>query len=692
MNGYTSIAFSPFLPMWANILLGLLATAAIVAAIALRARGAWIRALALAVLFAALLNPTLRDEEREPLPSVALIVKDDSPSQSVGDRRAQAADAEEKLAESIKKLPGVTLREITAHPNGADAGDGTHLFSAAAQALADVPPAQVAGVVMITDGEVHDVPNDASALPYIGPLHVLLTGGRNEHDRRLVVEHAPSYGIVGQDATFTVRIEDQPEPLTKGPVKIDVSVDGERLTNLQITPGQAVPITVPIKHGGSNVVEIATDVVPGEITPINNRAAVVIEGVRDRLKVLLVSGMPHNGERVWRNLLKADPSVDLVHFTILRPPEKQDGTPVRELSLIAFPTRELFEEKLSTFDLVIFDRYHRRGILPTAYLDNVVRYVQNGGAVLEAGGPGLASPDGLYNTPLRAVLPMQPTGQMIDQPFRPTVTEAGKRHPVTADLPGAPTQPGQEASWSHWFRLADTSVRKGQTLMEGPNGKPLLVLDRVGKGRVAELSSDQIWLWARGFEGGGPQAELLRRLAHWLMKEPSLEEEDLRAEAHGNTITVTRVSLSDDPVSVEVRSPSGQQREVMLQPPADGPAQANISADEPGVWRFNDGTHTAVAVVGAELSKELADVRATDAILKQVVKAKGGAIDWITDGVPEARLSKPGQTAAGRGWLGFAGGADYVVKGVHEIPLLPAFLAVLAILAALGATWARESR
>ncbi|HTI86233.1 MAG TPA: hypothetical protein VL966_06485 [Alphaproteobacteria bacterium] len=691
MGGFTSIVFDPYLPMWATIALGALALIAVIAALFVGARGAIIRALALAALFGAITNPTLRDEEREPLPSVALVVKDDSPSQAVGDRRDQAEQARQQIVDSLKKLPGMDVREVTAHPNGTDAADGTHLFSAAHEALADVPPAQVAGVVMITDGQVHDTPKDASGLAWAGPLHVLLTGSRNERDRRLIVDRAPGYGIVGQDATFTVRVADQPEALTKGPVRVDVTVDGEPLKSQQATLGQPLSVTVPIRHGGANVVEIATDVVPGEITPINNRAAVVIEGVRDRLKVLLVSGLPHNGERVWRNLLKSDPSVDLVHFTILRPPEKQDGTPVRELSLIAFPTRELFEEKLDTFDLVIFDRYHRRGILPTAYLDNVVRYVKNGGAVLEAGGPGLASPNGLYNTPLKAVLPLVPTGQMIDAPFKPHVTDIGRRHPVTMGLPGEGNK-GDEPSWSRWFRQADATAPEGQTVMEGAGGKPLLVLNRVGQGRVAELSSDQIWLWARGYEGGGPQAELLRRVAHWLMKEPSLEEEDLRAVAQGSNITVTRVSLSNDPVEVSVRTPSGQDRSMMLTPRDDSPAQATLAADEPGVWRFDDGQHKAVAVVGAELQKELADVRATDSVLGPIVKAKGGAVDWISDGVPEARLSRAGQTAAGRGWIGFAGGVDYVVKGVRELPLAPAFLALLVVLAALAGAWARESR
>jgi hypothetical protein len=280
---------------------------------------------------------------------------------------------------------------------------------------------------------------------------------------------------------------------------------------------------------------------------------------------------------------------------------------------------------------------------------------------------------------------------MIDAPFKPHVTDIGRRHPVTMGLPGEGNK-GDEPSWSRWFRQADATAPEGQTVMEGAGGKPLLVLNRVGQGRVAELSSDQIWLWARGYEGGGPQAELLRRVAHWLMKEPSLEEEDLRAVAQGSNITVTRVSLSNDPVEVSVRTPSGQDRSMMLTPRDDSPAQATLAADEPGVWRFDDGQHKAVAVVGAELQKELADVRATDSVLGPIVKAKGGAVDWISDGVPEARLSRAGQTAAGRGWIGFAGGVDYVVKGVRELPLAPAFLALLVVLAALAGAWARESR
>src|SRR5207302_1897653 len=219
---------------------------------------------------------------------------------------------------------------------------------------------------------------------------------------------------------------------------------------------------------------------------------------------------PHAGERVWRNILKSDPSVDLVHFTILRPPEKQDGTPIRELSLIAFPIRELFDVKLDDFDLIIFDRYSRRGIIPQAYVENVVRYVRKGGAFLEAAGPSFGTPMSLYRTPLGEILPTEPTGNVYEDGFKPQLTEAGRRHPVTEDLSGA-GKPGETPSWVRWFRQVEARVHHGTTVMNGDHSAPLLVLDRVGKGLVAQLLSDQLWLWARGFEGGGPQAELLRR-------------------------------------------------------------------------------------------------------------------------------------------------------------------------------------
>jgi hypothetical protein len=238
--------------------------------------------------------------------------------------------------------------------------------------------------------------------------------------------------------------------------------------------------------------------------------------------VLLVSGEPHAGERAWRNLLKSDAAVDLVHFTILRPPEKQDGTPISELSLIAFPTRELFVEKIDEFDLIIFDRYQNRGVLPVLYYDYIARYVEEGGALLVAAGPELAGAESIAETPLAPALPALPTGDVTLSGYYPRLSDDGRRHPVTRDLPGGGIEP---PGWGRWFRTVGVRDTTGDEVMRGADGQPLLVLNRYGEGRVAMLLSDHGWLWARGFEGGGPHVALYRRIAHWLMQEPSLEEE-----------------------------------------------------------------------------------------------------------------------------------------------------------------------
>jgi hypothetical protein len=406
--------------------------------------------------------------------------------------------------------------------------------------------------------------------------------------------------------------------------------------------------------------------------------------------VLLVSGEPHAGERVWRNILKSDPSVDLVHFTILRPPEKQDGTPIRELSLIAFPIRELFDVKLDEFDLIIFDRYSRRGVIPQAYLENVARYVRNGGAFLEAVGPSFGTPLSLARTPLGAILPTEPTGDVVEEGFKARVTDLGRRHPVTEGLPGEGAPDG-EPSWGRWFRQVEARVHHGATIMSGDHGGPLLVLDRVGKGRVAQLLSDQMWFWARGFEGGGPQAELLRRLAYWLMKEPDLEENDLRAVVEGDRLVVTRRSLEPDDRPVEVTAPDGSKRSLTLLPESGGRSTGSLPISEMGLYRVTDGSRTALAAAGPLNPVEFADVRSTPEKLAPIVAATGGGVFWAGAGsLPEIRRVSPGRVAAGRNWMGFRANGDYIVSGFSEMPLLPGIAALLLIVGGLLAAWRRE--
>ena len=683
----TTVDFAPFVPLvmlWTLIAASLALTGY---ALVRRARGAWARVLAFAAMILVLANPLIVHETRAPLSDVAVIVVDRSQSMGVERRSEQAASALAAIKKRLTGEPNLEIRETSVTTQTAGEDNGTQLFAALDSALADVPPERVAGAILITDGEVHDASRKSGLR---APLQALIAGRKDERDRKLTVVDAARFAIVGQDGDIVLRVDD----FGAGggdTAAVDVRVDGRDTGTREVPVGRAATIHVPIAHGGENVIELEAAPGPAELTLQNNRAVVTVSGVRDRLRVLLISGEPHAGERVWRNLLKADPSVDVVHFTILRPPDKQDFTPIDELSLIIFPYRKLFVEKLDQFDLVIFDRYRERGILPLAYFENIAGYVENGGALLVSAGPEFSEPTSIYRTPLASVLPAAPTGDIVAQGFKPIVTPAGQAHPVTRDLAGANTG-DTPPSWGRWFRLIGANKITGETVMSGPNDRPLLVLDNVGKGRVAELLSDQGWLWARGFEGGGPEAELLRRLAHWLMKEPELEEERLSASIRGGEISIERRTMADDAGPVTLIFPSGRRQSVALAKAAPGLWRAGVKADELGLYRLNDAALSAVAAAGPLNPKEVADMRATDSILKPFADASGGSVHWLADGVPQVRRVGPGATAAGENWIGLRANGAYRITAVEQRPLLPVWAALFLLLATLLLAWRMEGR
>ncbi|MEL6577060.1 MAG: hypothetical protein AAFQ81_14345, partial [Pseudomonadota bacterium] len=542
----TSLVFDPLLP-WAGIIFAaLLGLAAVSFAWARGLNGWWLRALALGVLVLALAGPQLKREEREGLANIGFVVVDMSASTSLEDRAAAIAEARTQLIEEADRLSTparpLELRVIELDPEDDGRNRGTRLLAALDAAAARVAPDQIAGAVLLTDGRVHD----AGLLErFPAPVHQVLAGDPDAFDLRLALLNAPAFGIVGESVTFRIAAEVLGEAAGRvgSDVIAEVSIDGAPPQPLAMRVGEEFELDVPLTHGGPTVVDIRIGEVEGELATRNNRIISTVSGVRDRLRVLLVSGEPHPGGRTWRDLLKSDPMVDLIHFTILRPPAKQDGTPVSELSLIAFPTRELFLDKIDGFDLIVFDRYRWRGVLATAYLANIVRYVEEGGAVFVASGPAFAGAQSLARTPLARVLPAEPTVEAIERPFLPRVSRVGERHPVTSGLEAAAGMiegaDGEQApAWGRWLRQIDVAQRSGHVVMTGDGDRPLLILDRVGEGRVALLASDHAWLWSRGYEGGGPQADLLRRTAHWLMKEPELEEEALMARAEPGAVVV----------------------------------------------------------------------------------------------------------------------------------------------------------
>ena len=689
-----NIAWSPLLPTLALILLAIGAVLVVALGFWSGRKGTWLRALGLVLVLFALADPSLVREDRQPLKDVVAVVLDRSASQTIGNRGAQTDKARAEIEKSLAALGNVETRVVEAGGDAAEA-DGTRLFSALSGALADVPPERIGGAFLVTDGVVHDIPAQADLLGFKAPVHALITGREGERDRRIELVEAPRFGLVGKDQTIAVRVLDTAD---RGePIELVVRRDGAEISRTRARAGALVRVNVRVDHGGPNVVELEVPALPDELTPLNNKAVVIIEGVRDKLKVLLVSGEPHAGERTWRNLLKSDANVDLVHFTILRPPEKSglDGTPISELSLIAFPTADLFGRKIREFDLIIFDRYSNQTVLPPVYFENIVRFVREGGALLIAAGPDYSGRDGLFYSPLGKIAPARPNGEIIERAFRAHVTDVGNKHPVTRGLPGADQTP---PAWSEWYRQVNAESLRGAAVMAGDGDKPLLLLSREEKGRVGLLLSDQIWLWARNYQNGGPHLELMRRLAHWLMKEPELEEEALRATARGREISIERQSLKSEIGPVTVTSPSGSSQVVTLKGAEPGLSRAQVRVGELGLYKLTEGDLTALVNVGTENPLEFREVVSTLDKLKPLVEATGGTVRRISSGSGDS-ISLPRFAAMRESPL--YGGSDYaairrtgasVVTGIGVAPLAVGFLGLLALLGSVLAGWLWESR
>ncbi|MDF1726867.1 MAG: hypothetical protein P1U53_03855 [Sulfitobacter sp.] len=676
-----SLIYDPLIPL--PLLIAVAVVAALMVLIAaLRGLRGWpLRALAALTVLGALANPSYQQEDRAPLSDIVLLVEDQSASGRLGNRETQTAEAADALAATLTARADTEVRRITVPDGAGDAG--TELVSAITEALAEEPRGRIAGILALSDGRVHDadLPLDLPA-----PLHLLLTGEETDWDRRLTVRNAPAFAIIGEPVTLTLRIDDLgAAPAGDSLVPLNISVDGEEPQTFRVPIGQDLELPITLPHGGRNVIQFTLPEAEGELTDRNNTALIQMNGVRDRLSVLLVSGEPHPGGRTWRNLLKSDSSVDLVHFTILRPPEKQDGVPVNELSLIAFPTRELFMEKINDFDLIIFDRYKRRGILPMLYLDNVANYIRQGGAVLVAAGPDFASADSLYRSPLGPVLPATPSARVLEEPYLPTVTELGQRHPVTTGLPTG-------GDWGRWLRQIEVGDPQGNVVMSGLDDRPLLVLNRVEEGRVALMASDHAWLWSRGYEGGGPQLELLRRLAHWMMKEPELEEEALTATAEGQTMRIQRRTLGETVPPVTVTGPGGSVATVDLTETAPGIHEGTFAGPEIGLYRLENGDQTSVIGLGPAAPREFVETIADSAALDPLVSALRGGTPRLENGVPRLRDVRPGRPAAGRGWVGLTPRGAYETLDVRTTNLLPAWLVLMLAAFFITAAWLREGR
>lgn len=693
---FQNIAFDPLINSpWLIGLTILLFTAALMTGIG-RLKSYFARLVAGLFLILALMNPQAVDEDREPLADTVLILTDASESMKIESRGKIARAIEKELQSQFNGAEDLNVISVKIAPSAG----GTNLGKALADGLATLPKSRLAGVIALTDGRAHDITEEtANILPKGIPFHAIIIGNESGRDRRISAIKSPKFGVVGEQAEFELRVDD---PGFEGErARIEVKLNGALKARFPITIGQPISIPLEIERRGSNTVEMSVKAVDNELTLNNNLFVSEISGVRDRLRVLLITGEPHSGGRAWRNLLKSDPALDLVQFTILTVPgEKIRNAKVDELSLIRFPTRQLFEEKLDEFDLIIFDQYERRSfpgrggrrqpnILPQ-YYQNISRYVEDGGALLLATGPAFAGQGSLYRTPLVSILPTRPNNEIIEEVFKPKLNDKGARHPITSSFKGATAD-----TWGHWYRAIDNDPISGDVLMDGPDGVPLFIIDKAGDGRVAMLMSDQAWLWAKGHDGGGPYREMFRRTAHWLMGEPDLDAEVLRARSEDGKLKIERRSLNDISGSVKVIYPNGKQADATFDKTADGIYRAELPLNGQGAYRLQHGGLSSITAIGTLNPREYAQLLPTQDILAPLAQATGGrvvAIGLETNNIPTIRRVNAGKKAAGRDWLGLVAHRNYIVTQSQRTPLAPGLLFFLLFFIFLAWAWRKEGQ
>jgi hypothetical protein len=662
------IGIDPLLPLPWLLLIATLFGLLCVWGLLHKQRGALWRMLAASAFVALLLNPVLRQEQRQMLPDIGLIVMDGSASMRFDDRGKAAVLAARQLAARV--TPDLIWRSVVS--GGPERSD---IFAAQRRGLAAIPPERRAGSVLVTDGLVHDVPTDMQNNDR--PINVVIAGKRAVVDRRVRIIAAPAFAIIGQTAILKLKVDDS----GTAPVAMVLRVTDQASRTLVAAPGQMIDVPVQLKRRGRHDISVQVAAKPGDILPGNDVAMVSMQGVRERLNVLLVTGSPSPGARLWRDTLKADSSIDLIHFTILRTPDSVDAASNTELALIPFPVEQLFEQRLGSFDLVIFDRYTALDLLQPAYFAGVADYVRKGGALLVVTGPEYIGTNSLANTPLQPVLPVAPRTDAPEGAFVPQTSALGLRHPVTQTLQ-QPRGP--------WYRYARARALGGRTLMQTPSGDPLLQVNSVGRGRVAVLLSDQLWLWAR-MDDGGPWNDLVRRTAHWLMKEPDLESEQLTLRMNGQQLSINRRSDSPAASVAQLTRPDGRSESVPLAVTNDG-ASTSVAAAEPGLYQVRSGALERSYNSAAGLP-EYQDAQPTGTRLAASAKASGGSVQWLQDGLPAVRRvnaaehGNRGLALARNHGLALVRNHEGRLVGFKERPLLPAWGWLLLLLCALALGW-----
>ncbi|HEX8703521.1 MAG TPA: glutamine amidotransferase [Myxococcaceae bacterium] len=750
-NAWKLVSLSP-LPVWALVLLGV----GLVLGIALAAWGVrrepsrarkvvlWVLRVGagVAALFF-LLEPGVRLLQVARMKNRVAVLVDRSASMNFpGEpggptRSAQVADFLEQAAPGMAALQDRFTVEVygfdpelapmtaaTLRGEPARAGSTDILSALRSVAAGSQGSRKLSGVVVISDGADNAefaagaVGRARSALADLNvPVSTILVGKEALKDLSIEGLKVDDFAFVRN--SLTVEVEIHGRGFAGKDIPVVLSQEGKTVANKSVRFGsnddvQPVAFTFTPDATGRFVYTVTVPTFPDEAVSDNNSRSFTLKVIRDRVRVLLVVGRPSWDERFLRGLLRQDANVDMVSFYILRSMSDDPGveSQEKELSHIPFPMEEIFDEKLDTFDVVIFQNfgYADPQLAITEYERNLERYVNNGGAFVMIGGDSVLGEGRASMPTLMEALPVEAAGPANIEPFKARLTPEGLRHPVTALGSGFAST---EAAWGELPSIPginSTRARKGATvLVEHPfhtvDGKnaPLVAVWDYGRGRAMTLATDASWYWAfTSHQGGSPNRTYDRfwsNALRWLVRDPDLTTLKVTADPPSvepgrpvGVVVSARTSdyqaAQDAQVRVELFSVASQKLVAVqtgttgpdgvvrleFPPPAPGPYKLLATAKKGEVDLGKGEDAVAVRAVGPELS----DASVRPELMEQIAKVTGGkSFRLPQDGLPDLPLLDPPVVEVGR---------------AKDRPLWDRWYYLVVLIALLGAEWFARRR
>jgi uncharacterized membrane protein len=598
-------------------------------------------------------------------------------------------------------LAPATPDSLAARP----AGEATRIGEALAEVRARYAGRDLGAVVMVSDGidtgRIGEGPLDPatrSTIQALGaPIHTVGVGESALRDVSVAAVLADEFAFVRTPVTVEAVIRQHGLPDRQ--IELTLSRDGRPIaTRSVILKGDHSEERVTFDwlpdHPGNFVFQIATPVLAGEALSSNNSQVFTVKVIRDRVRVLHLCGRPSWDQRFLRAMLRRDPNVDLVSFFILRTETDDQPWNRNELSLIPFPTFEIFEEQLKSFDLVIFQNFNFAPYGVEPFLPGVRDYVEEGGAIAMIGGDLSFASGGYGSTALRDVLPVElppappgfPPGNndadLTVDTFRPKLTPEGRAHPVTSLVLDAREN---ELRWAKLPALEGVNrvprVRPGAaTLLTHPTlrtdgGKPapVLVVGDAGKGRSLALLTDSAWHWGFLSAGEGDDGRAFQRFwenaIRWLVRDPALtllrleldrmeyrrsQPPSVRIRAmHPDYSPAQKVDVAVDVVAAEGDPQGKPLKHVEATTNQDGEAHVELGTLAPGAYRVTgratlDGrpvTEDKTFVVRAE-GRELEDVAFRDRVLREIADVSGGS--YHMEDLGDVAITEPREVRVGR--------------------------------------------